>query len=100
MVRAWKERGQEVPEAYRETLEEEGRDDEPELCWLEQQYLALFNVASTCRPAGMGGVLPLPFTAIAEVLDRHGWEGAEFHTAAHVLRAMDTEMLDYYSTKK
>ena len=94
MEAAWAEKGVEVPAEYREAVEEEGLIDAPELDWLEQQYVALFNEASTCRPPAFSGAVPIPFTALAVVLDRNGWSGAEFTTAIYLLRAMDAEMLD------
>lgn len=97
MEAAWAEKGVKAPAAFQQAIEESGLDDEPELDWLEQQYVTLFNVASTCRPSSYAGVAPIPYTAIAEVLDRHGWAGAEFTTAAHLLRLMDVEMLDHYA---
>lgn len=99
LVAAWKEKGIPVPASYQEALEEEGQDEEPELDWLEQQYLVLFNAASTCRPVGAVGALPLPFTAMADVLDRHGWSGTEFMTAMHMMRALDEVMLDHYANR-
>jgi hypothetical protein len=97
-VAAWKERGQKPPKQFVEAVSEEGLEDEPELDWVEQQIVVLFSVASTCRPVSMGGALPIPYTAVAEVLDRHGWSGPEFHTAAHLLRLMDNLTLEHYAS--
>ena len=93
MTAAWAEKGVAVPAEYLEAVEEEGVAEAPELDWLEQQYVSLFNEASTCRPPAFNGAVPIPYTAIAEVLDRNGWAGAEFTTAVYLLRKMDSEML-------
>jgi hypothetical protein len=97
MQAAWKERGQKPPVHFQEVIEEEGLDDQPELDYLEMGYLRIYNAAATCRPSAYGGVLPLPYTVIAEVLDRHLYGGSEFETAMQVVRAMDEVVLDHYA---
>ena len=98
MRKVWEERGQKPPAAFeREVEDEDGDPTRPELDWLEQQYLVLFQLASTCRPVSFGGLLPIPFTAVAEVLERHDWTGAEFRTAAHLIRQLDSEVLEHYA---
>lgn len=93
MLAAWKEKGIKPPKGFEEELEDAEVEDAPELSWLETQYLLVFNMVATCRPIAFGGALPLPYTAICDVLDRNGWSGSEFQTAVYVVHQMDQELL-------
>lgn len=80
------------------TLDEPAADA-PELDLLEVRYLDLFNDASTCRPASMGGALPIPATAIRQVVRDRGWEGVEAETACWLIRQLDAEVLAHWKTE-
>ena len=99
MEEAWKERGQQAPAAFRQELEEaDAEPDAPELDWLEQQYWGLFVEAGTCRPATFGGIAPIPFTAIADVLRAYGYFGSELCAVAHIIRTLDGIVLEHHAS--
>jgi hypothetical protein len=93
MRKAWAERGQKPPASFEQELEAENAIEAPELTWLEQHYLVLFNMASSCRPVAFSGVLPIPYLVIADVLDRNLLTGTEHATALFVIRRLDEEIM-------
>jgi hypothetical protein len=95
---AWKEKGKAAPKQFQEELDD--AMDVPELSWLEQQYLQVFNMAATCRPSAFGGVAPLPYLVVAEVLDRNGYVGEDFRTAMYVIGELDKVVVEHYSKEK
>jgi hypothetical protein len=99
MLDAWAERGQAVPESFLQEVEGDAADEEPQLSWLEMRYLELFNDASTCRPSGFAGILPIPATSIWQVLRERGWEGVEAETASRLIRRLDAVTIEQFSAK-
>jgi hypothetical protein len=99
MLKVWEERGQKPPLSFEQELEGEGSADQPELSWLEQQYLLVFNMASTCRPVAFSGCLPLPYLTMRGILDREGWSGSEAESAMYVVRKMDEEIMRIWDSE-
>lgn len=94
--KVWAERGQKAPAQFEQEIEATDVVDAPELSWLEQHYLLLFNMAASCRTFSFGGALPIAYTAIADVLDRNGLTGTEHASALFVIRRMDEEVLQLW----
>ena len=92
MLAAWKEAGVEPPAEFLQPVHHEPA---PELTLVDMQYLTLYNEAATCRPMGsMGGLAPIPFTAIDAVARRFAFRNDEFLTALWIVRALDAEVLN------
>ena len=95
MEKVWEERGQTPPAHFLEEVEE--AQDEPELDYLENQYLYLFHLASTCRPAAFAGVLPIPHTIMVTIARQEGYQGSEIRTVCGLLREMDGVLLEHWN---
>ena len=97
MLAAWKEAGVEPPAEFLEPKYDLG----PELSYLDLQYLMAYQEAASCRQiGGMGGIGPIPFTAIDSVAQRFGFSNSEFLSLVWVIRNVDIEVLKLYSKEK
>ena len=92
---AWKEKGKAAPKAFEDELED--ALDAPELSWVERQYLDMFNLAQSCRPASFSGVMPIPYLVVAEVLERNGYYGSDAKNALYVISAMDSVVIEKFA---
>lgn len=61
-------------------------------------YVAAFYELSTCRQIGMGGVGPIPWTAIAEY-SRLMLEPEDFETFHYLMRVLDGIYLEHANKK-
>lgn len=104
MIEAWKERGQAVPASFQAEVDATDEADDgidfQALSYLEQHFVSLYSEASTCRPASMGGVSPIPVTAIHQLLRDHGIDGEEARTAIIMIRVLDHAAIEHANAKK
>ena len=86
MIEALEERGGDLPDWYLDRPEDEAGDE---------FYLSAFYTLSTCRPYGLSGGGPIPWTAIIEYarylkLERDLWQLLEI-----VVRTIDISWLNW-----
>jgi len=67
--------------------------DEPALAPGLGWYLDAFAELGSCRPAGIGNLGPIPWTALDAYARRHGIAGEDFETFAVLIAALDAAWL-------
>lgn len=66
--------------------------------WMQLFWSAWFEL-STCRPPGMAGVPPIPWTAVDAYARRHRMDDDDFRTLLIVVRGLDAELAAYAEEK-
>lgn len=94
MLEAWKEKGVEPPEDF---INRSTKVPEPELTYVDVQYLMVFYEVTTCRNIVNGAYLPVPLTAVDVAARRFGFDGAEFYTLLHVVRELDRLVIEAHA---
>lgn len=70
-------------------------DERPEV-GMDAWLIHAFSELSTCRPSSMGGVAPIPWSAIAEYADRHGLDD----TFIDIVLYADSEFITHINKEK
>lgn len=68
----------------------------PGLDWYVEAFLAL----ASCRPQGMAGPGPIPWTALDRYAQRHGIAGAEFEIFEVLIAALDSAWLGWRAERE
>lgn len=95
MLKAWKEQGVDPPEDF--VKRAAATKPEPELTFVDVQYLMVFYEVTTCRNIVNGAYLPVPLTAVDVAARRFGFDGAEFYTLLHVVRELDRLVIEAHA---
>lgn len=69
--------------------------DAPELRFGLELYFGAFFDLSSCRGSGMGEG-PIPWSAIADYCNAHGFEGDQIDDTFYLVRAMDNAYLGHH----
>lgn len=59
-----------------------------------------FDRLSSCRPIGLDGPGPIPWTAIDSFARRHGVPGDDFELFEMAIEGMDTEYLAFIAERR
>lgn len=74
--------------------------DEPDLAPGLGWYLDAFAELGSCRPAGIGGLGPIPWTALDSYARRHGITGEDFESFAVLIAALDAAWLAHIEERR
>lgn len=61
--------------------------------------MELHRRAATCRPASMGGVMPIPDPALRDILDDSGIGANEWLMVERLVRKVDDWIVDWHENK-